>query len=318
MIEGASLPVPANGPPVVTVGLHRARVSSASSRSLTFAVPAEAEGGTTAVTVGDDGPPLYLEIARTLATGLHQVDSPALDGLGRLYVTQSGTRGNKVPVPLYRVGADGAREPIAVEIANPTSVTLGPDGAMFISSRFDGVVHRLTADDQVEAYATDLGVATGLAFASDGSLFVGDRAGSIFRVFPDRHVEVFATIPASVAAFHLAVGPDGCLYVTAPTLSSHDALYRITPDRLVDVVCDTFGRPQGLAFDALGHLYVVDALAGSAGLYRVDLAQDPVVPELVVSAASLVGVCLRPSGGIILASSDTIWSLDVDVRAPAT
>ena len=46
-------------------------------------------------------------VARPVATGLHQVDSPAFDGLGRLYVTQSGSRGVKVPVPLFRVRADG-------------------------------------------------------------------------------------------------------------------------------------------------------------------------------------------------------------------
>ena len=65
---------------------------------------------------------------------------------------------------------------------------------------------------------------------------------------PDRRVETFATLPASVAAFHLAFGPDGCLDVAAPTLATHDPIYRITPDRLVDSVYEGFGRPQGLAF----------------------------------------------------------------------
>ena len=156
---------------------------------------------------------------------------------------------------------------------------------------------------------------TGLAFAPDGTLFVGDRSGSILRVSPDRQVETFATLPASVAAFHLAFGPDDCLYVTAPTLATHDPLYRITPDRLVDVVCDGFGRPQGLAFDATGALYVVDALAGAAGLYRVDVTRAQPEPELVLSAPALVGVAFDPAGGVVLASNDTIWRLDVGVRA---
>ena len=37
-----------------------------------------------------------------------------------------------------------------------------------------------------------------------GALFVGDRSGSIFRVSPDRQIETFAQLPASVAALALA------------------------------------------------------------------------------------------------------------------
>ena len=35
---------------------------------------------------------------------------------------------------------------------------------MYVSSRFDGHVHRLTSDDRVELYVTEVGVPTGLAF----------------------------------------------------------------------------------------------------------------------------------------------------------
>jgi sugar lactone lactonase YvrE len=88
-------------------------------------------------------------------------------------------------------------------------------------------------------------------------------------------------------------------------------VYRIGPNRLVDVVCDGFGRPQGLAFDAQGLLYVVDALAGSSGLYRLDLNAKPVRPELVLTAPSLVGVAFDAGGGIAVASNDTIWRIDL-------
>ena len=109
--------------------------------------------------------------------------------------------------------------------------------------------------------ATDLGVACGIAFSDDGTLFVGDRSGSILRV-RDGRATMFATIPPSVAAFHLAFGPDRWLYVTAPTLGARDCVYRISPDGVVEVFYDGFGRPQGLAFDDHGDLYVVDAMAG--------------------------------------------------------
>jgi hypothetical protein len=58
-------------------------------------------------------------------------------------------------------------------------------------------------------------------------------------------------------------------------------------------------------------LYVVEALAGAAGLYRLDPRATSPTPELVVSAPSLVGVAFSPLGGMALASNDTIWMLDV-------
>jgi sugar lactone lactonase YvrE len=307
--------------PRVRVGERDAHVVSASSRHVRLVIPSAAEGGATPVYLDDrEEPSASIEVARTLTTGLHQVDSPAFDGVGRLYVTQSGGPGTKVPVPIYRVTADGIREPVAVEIANPTSLALGPDGAMYVSSRFEGTVYRLATDDSIEVYATELGVPTGLAFSADGWLYVGDRSGSVLRISPARQVETFATLPASVAAFHLAFGPDDALYVTAPTLASRDTVYRVTPDRLVDVACEGFGRPQGLAFDSDGRLYVVDALAGASGLYRVHVTGGGgslPSPELVASAPSLIGVAFDPDGGLVLASNDTIWRLDVDLKPRA-
>lgn len=311
-IDGSPLPVGPAGPPQVNVGSLEARVLSASPRHLRIAIPAAAEGGAMPITIEpgslDGG---VVEVARTLATGVHLVDSPAFDGLGRLYITHSGGRGVRVPVPIYRVRADGGRDPVAVELPNPTSLALGPDGAMYVSSRFEGQVYRLTEDDRVELYVAELGVPTGLAFGPDGSMFVGDRSGSVFRVSRDKKVDTFATLPASVAAFHLAFGPDGCLYVAAPTLSSHDVIYRITPDRLVETLCDGLGRPQGLAFDSLGHLYVAEALAGASGLVRIDVRAEHPVPELVATAPSLVGVAFDPSGGLVVCSNDTVWRFDV-------
>ena len=155
-------------------------------------------------------------------------------------------------------------------------------------------------------------------FPRDGTLFVGDRSGiDLPRVAATARSTRSRRCPASVAAFHLAFGPDECLYVSAPTLSSHDVVYRITPDRLVDTLCDGFGRPQGLAFDDGGMLYVADALAGASGIYRVDVSSDAPAPQLVAAAPVVVGLAFDPEGGLIVASSDAVWRLDVPLAAAA-
>ena len=120
------------------------------------------------------------------ATGLHQVDNPVFDREGNLFVTYSGSRGQEAPVSIFRVTRAGTREPFVSGIVNPTSMAIGPDGRLYVSSRFEGAVYRVNADGTHERIASDLGVACGLAFDADGSLYVGDRSGTIFRV-RERH-----------------------------------------------------------------------------------------------------------------------------------
>lgn len=318
-IRAAHLVLPIDGLPHVLVGDKDARVVAASPRGVTIIIPADADPGEQIIRIDEmPGVTGRVIVGAVFATDVHQVDSPVFDREGRLYATRSGSRDAKPQVPLFRIAPDGTKTPLEVEIGNPTSLAIGPDGWLYISSRFDGTVYRLNIDGtgdggrgtiDVERYVSELGVATGLAFSPAGDLYVGDRSGTIFRVRPDRQVETYATLPASVAAFHLAYGPDDCLYVAAPTLATHDAIYRISPERLVDVVTDKFGRPQGIAFDAHGDFYVVDALAGSAGLFRLDVAADAADPELIVAAPTLIGVAFSADAAV-LASNDTIWKLD--------
>jgi sugar lactone lactonase YvrE len=161
-------------------------------------------------------------------------------------------------------------------------------------------------------HASELGIACGLAFAPDGALFVGDRSGSILRVDYRGRTETFAGLPPSVAAFHLAFGPDAALYVTGPTLGPNDGVYRITPDGNVSLWTSGFGRPQGLAFDAQGYLYVVDALAGASGVYR--FRGTPSDRELMMSGGPLIGLAFDPHGGVAVATGDSVYRLAVGIR----
>jgi sugar lactone lactonase YvrE len=305
-IEGSGFPVD-DGPqlPTVTVGGERARVVYASPTAIGVVVPTVADGGRATVRIdGVPGDEAYVDVASTLATGLHQVDNPVFDRAGNLYVTYSGTRGQEVPVSIFRVRPNGMRETFSSGIVNPTSMAIDPEGRLYVSSRFEGTVYRVGPDGSSESFASDLGVACGLAFASDGTLFVGDRSGTIFRVDREGHAQAFASLPPSVAAFHLALAPDGALHVTAPTLSSYDGIYRIDSSGEVSQPYTGFGRPQGLAFDPSGALFVVEALAGSSGLYRIPADGSP---ALVLSGPGLIGVAFDPGGGLVVCSNETAY-----------
>src|SRR5213594_3248482 len=95
------------------------------------------EGGHVTVRVaGVPGETAFIDVAAPFATGLHQVDNPVFDRDGNLYVTYSGSRGQEVPVSIFRVTRQGTREPFASGIVNATSMAMGPDGHLYVSSRF--------------------------------------------------------------------------------------------------------------------------------------------------------------------------------------
>ena len=301
---GAQFPVDEPTLPDVRIGDAPARIVFASPSRIEAIVPPGLEGGRTIVRIGDAT--ASVDIAAPFATGLHQVDNPVFDRDGNLYVTYSGTRGQQVPVSIFCVRPNGTRETFSSGIVNPTSMAIDPEGRLYVSSRFEGTVYRILADGSAEAFATDLGVACGLAFDLAGTLFVGDRSGTIFKVDPDGKTTTLATLPGSVAALPLAIGPDRALYVTGPTLSTYDSLFRIDPDGTVTTRYAAFGRPQGLAFDPHGTLHVIEALAGSSGLYRVPSEGEP---ELVLSGPGLVGVAFDANGAVVVSSNETAFRL---------
>jgi streptogramin lyase len=306
-VHGEHFEVGDTGVPAVRVAGRPARVVLASSDRIALVVPTGiTEGGAAAVEIDGVGSdtPWSLDLAAPFATGLHQVDNPVFDQLGNLYVTYSGTRGQQVPVSVFRVGRDGTRASFSSAIVNPTSMAIAADGRIYVSSRFEGTVYRLAEDGSAEPFATDLGVACGLAFAADGTLYVGDRSGTIVKLDAAGQATSVASLPPSVAAFHLAFGPDESLYVTGPTLAPSDPVYRIDQSGQVHIHSHAFGRPQGLAFDAAGTLFVIEALAGASGLYRVP-PEGP--PELVLDGPGLVGVAFGPDGSLVVCTNHTAY-----------
>ncbi len=307
-IHGEGFPIERPQLPEVRVGERLARVVYASSSRLDVIVPSGfSRSGCFAVQVdGESSDAAILEVAIPFATDLHLVDNPICDRDGNLYATYSGRRGQQVPVSVFRINRDGTREAYSRGVINATSLAIDPMGRLYVSSRFEGIVYRLDSDGAPQPFVTDLGVACGIAFSSDGTLFVGDRTGTVFKVDQGGHATAFATLPASVAAFHLALGPDGSLYVTAPTLATRDAVYRVDEDGQVTVRGEAFGRPQGLGFDASGTLFVVEALAGASGVYVLPEGQEP---ELVVAGPDLIGLAFDREGGLVVCSADSLYRL---------
>jgi sugar lactone lactonase YvrE len=115
-----------------------------------------------------------------------------------------------------------------------------------------------------------------------------------------------------VSAYHLAFGPDAYLYVTGPTVASFDSVMRVNPDGEASVFYKGLGRPQGLAFDALGNLYVAASLRGRRGIVRI--SPDGKDAEMFVSGLNLVGLAFSSTGDLAVASTDSVYSVEVDIE----
>ena len=251
-------------------------------------------------------------VGKKLAGEMHIVANPAVDpDDDSIILTRSGSRGQELPVTLFRLGKDGFVSEISADIMNPTGVAFDKTGHLFVTARADGEVYRINHDDEAVSYASDLGVATGLAFDKEGVLFVGDRSGVIYRVNNFGDPESFAVLNPSVSAYHLAFGKDEKLYVTAPELSSFDSIYAIDKNGYEQTFYRGLGRPQGIAFDRDGNLYAAACLKGRHGIVKIN--SDGEKAEFFVAGMNIVGLCFTREGEMIVATNDSVYSLPIEI-----
>lgn len=278
---------------------------------------------------------LELRVAVPMAEGLHPVANPAVDADGNVYATFSGSRGQAVPVSIFSVARDFQLRPFVRDLLNPSGLAFDANGYLYASSRAEGTVYRISPAGAITTYAEGMGIATGIAFDRDGNLFVGDRSGTIFKIIPSAtpgeqpgsalnphnpnrsgEIFVFATLEPSTAFYHLCFRPDGVLMVTTPTISSHQSIYAIDPYGNTTVYYRGLGRPQGMAFDIDGNLYVAASLRGHRGIVRLRDTPNSAAPEaeLIVAGNDLIGLCFLDDGCCALATNSTIFHADLGIE----
>lgn len=294
--------------PRVKFGDYEASIVVSSDGFLVARVPEGATSGPVIVaTDGHVSNAHPVKVAVLVAENLHPVTNPALDAEGNVYVTFSGSRGQKVPVSIFKIDTNYGVKPFVSELMNATAIAFDRQGQMYVSSRYDGAVYKVAPNGTMTTFAEGLGVATGIAFDREQSLYVGDRNGTIFKISPDQTMFVFATLELSVSAYHLAFGPKGDLFVTGP----NDRVYKIDPKGTVTTFYKGLGRPQGLAFDVDGNLYVAASLAGTRGIVKIT---PDAKASLEVSGQGLVGLAFAPGRSGVLATTSAVHHLQWNIQ----
>jgi sugar lactone lactonase YvrE len=103
--------------------------------------------------------------------------------------------------------------------------------------------------------------------------------------------------------------------VTTPTISSHQNIYAIDPHGTTTTYFRGLGRPQGMAFDIDGNLYVAASLNGHRGIVRLrDTPNSTPEAELIVAGNDLIGLCFLDDGCCALATHNTIFHADLGIE----
>ena len=165
--------------PRVSIGEVNAPVIIGSDSYVIARVPEGAAAGDLVVESGKQASESWAcDVGVPIADSLHPVSSPAIDSFGNIYTTFSGSRGQKVPVAVYRIDLNFNMKPFLNDLMNATALAFDRQGLLYVSSRFEGFVYQVTPNGNMSVWVEGMGVATGIAFDQEENLYVGDRTGT--------------------------------------------------------------------------------------------------------------------------------------------
>lgn len=309
-IEGSGFNPDESSNTHITFGDKEGRLLLISKARIVAQIPEGAGKGELKVQIKSKESNVFdFDLGRKLSAEVNPVDNPIFDQDGNLYVCYSGKRGETPPVSVYKISPDGTSAPYLSNIPNATSLAFDPAGNLYVSSRFEGIIYKATPQADVTVFAKDLGTPTGLAFNREGLLFVGDRNGRILKISPDGDVRVYAEVPESMVAIHLAFDAEGNLLASSPGLSSYNQVFMIDAYGKVIPLYGGLGRPQGIAVDAEGSIYVCDAKAGDSCIVRINQQGEM---KNMISGPVMIGLAFNRKGEIAVTSPDAVYLVSVN------
>src|SRR5947209_11196717 len=158
--------------PRVTIGETAAPLIIGSDSFVIARVPEGATDGELVIAAGQQASEAWsCDIGVLLADSLHPVGNPAVDSFGNIFTTFSGSRGQKVPVAVYKIDLNFNMKPFINDMMNATGMVFDRDGLLYVSSRFDGVIYRVTPSGNMTVFVEGMGVATGIAFDREDNLY---------------------------------------------------------------------------------------------------------------------------------------------------
>src|SRR5579884_3987680 len=115
--------------PRVTIGDVDDSIVIGSDSDVVIRVPEGASAGELVIEAGDQtSRPYTCDVGIQIADNLYPVANPAVDAFGNVYVTFSGSRGQKTPVSVYKIDLNYTPRPFLTEIMNATGLAVDNEG----------------------------------------------------------------------------------------------------------------------------------------------------------------------------------------------
>ncbi len=108
----------------------------------------------------------------------------------------------------------------------------------------------------------------------------------------------------------LAFNDSGTLMVSGPTTSANESIHAIEPDGGISSFYTGLGRPQGMAFDVDGNLYVAASLHGRRGVVKITPLREA---SLAISGSGIVGLAFLPGEDAAVVTRDTVYHIGLDI-----
>lgn len=222
----------------------------------------------------------------TMIVGLLVIALLLICGLTLVLVRNALTGTRREPKPVLA----GVQVQTFVELpgnrAYPDSITVGPDGNLYVSSFCEGDIWQITPDGELTTYFAGedgIGAASGLAFAPDGALYVIDGgscsprswSATLRRIDPSgQSIERITDIGKDDLPNALTFDANGILYVSD---SRTGAVRRLEGDSFINWWDAPSGDASltGLAYDATTNS-LITADTENGLLYRVPILADGV------------------------------------------
>jgi streptogramin lyase len=236
-------------------------------------------------------------------------------------ITTSGVV-TEFPVPDAQPPA-GSPAPLPGTVVTPTSITMGPDGALWFTAPTEGqtgggswLVGRITTAGAVSEFPTSIAISSPIVTGPDGNLWFSDN-NDLYRITPSGVITTFSE-PANVSYINgLTPGPGGKVWFTisdevdGSLVGQQPAIGEITPAGATTL----FNIPKGTTLDPSRGIDVnptAIATARDGAMWFVDNAGF----GRITSDGKLKQFALTTSGAtaryIATGPDDTMWFAQED------